>query len=121
MKSRSSRPRYAGVFAIAALTAAGCASDFVKVAPQPPTQYQKLGKAEGSSCGSLLLLATAYYFIPVGLNERVATAYQNAVASIPGATALVDVSIQEDWTWWLIGTMRCVTIKGEAIKGEAIK
>jgi hypothetical protein len=37
------------------------------------------------------------------------------VASVPGATALIDVTMQEDWYWWFIGTARCVTVKGEAI------
>jgi hypothetical protein len=75
-----------------------------------------MGKATGSDCGSLGILSTAYYAIPMGLNSRVENAYNNAVASVPGATSLVDVTIQEDWYWWLIGTARCVTISGEAIK-----
>jgi len=27
--------------------------------------------------------------------------------------------MQEDWFWWLIGTARCVTITGDAIKEGA--
>ncbi len=64
----------------------------------------------------MLVLATAYYFIPVGLNSRDERAYNAAVASVPGATALVDVTMHENWYWWLLGTARCVTISGEAIK-----
>src|SRR6266852_9984007 len=95
---------------------AACASGFTTVAPEPPQQYSRLGKATGSACGSVGVLATAYYFAPMGINGRVENAYKNAVASVPGATGLVDVTIQEDWSWWLIGTSRCVTISGEAIK-----
>ena len=94
----------------------GCASPFVTVAPTPPEKYERLGAAEGRNCGALLVLASAYNFIPAGLNDRVAAAYQSAVASVPGATALVNVTYQEDWYWWLIGSSRCVTVKGEAIK-----
>lgn len=94
----------------------GCASGFTNVAPTPPKEYQRLGAATGSGCGSLGILATAYYFVPMGINSRVERAYTHAVASVPNATALVDVTIEEDWYWWLLGTARCVTVKGEAVK-----
>lgn len=94
----------------------GCASGFTTMAPTPPQQYVRLGHAEGSACGSLGILSTSSNFIPMGLNSRVERAYNNALASVPGATALVDVTVKEDWTWWLIGTARCITVTGEAIK-----
>jgi len=102
------------IAATAALT--GCASGFTNVAPAPPEHYSRLGKAEGSACGSLGILATAYYFVPMGANSRIERAYNDAVANVPGATSLVNVTIQENWYWWLIGTARCVTVTGEAIK-----
>jgi hypothetical protein len=43
-------------------------------------------------------------------------AYQRALASVPGSKALINVTMQEDWYWWVIGTARCVTIRGEAIR-----
>lgn len=95
---------------------AGCASDLTKVAPTPPQNYQKLGKTSGTACGSLGILATAYYAIPMGLNSRVERAYADALAKVPGATALIDVTYQEDWAWFLIATSRCVTVTGEAVK-----
>ncbi len=52
----------------------------------------------------------------MGLNSRVERAYADAVASVPGATALVNVTMQENWYWWFLGTTRCVTVSGEAIK-----
>lgn len=114
MRGKFRTPAILAAAASAALV--GCASEFTTVAPEPPIQYSRLGKATGSGCGSLGIVATAYYFVPMGVNGRVERAYKNAVASVPGATALVDVTIQEDWTWWLIGTSRCVTVSGEAIK-----
>jgi len=101
---------------IATLLLNACASTFTNVAPMPPKDFQRLGQAKGSGCGSLGILATAYNFVPMALNSRVETAYGNAVASVPGATALVDVTVKEDWYWWVIGTARCVTVTGEAIK-----
>jgi len=108
--------RSLSILAVASAVLAACASGFTTVAPEPPQQYSRLGKATGSDCGSLGILATAYYAIPLGLNSRVENAYKNAVASVPGATGLVDVTFQEDWYWWLIGTAGCVTDSGEAIK-----
>lgn len=111
------RPRLrASLTACAMLSLAGCASTPVTVAPAHSTAYRDLGPAKGSACGSLLLLATAYYFIPAGLNSRVERAYNEALQSVPGATSLVDVKMQEDWYWFLVGTMRCVTITGEAVQ-----
>ena len=52
----------------------------------------------------------------MGINSRVERAYGEALASVPGATALTDITMKEDWNWWLFGTGRCVTIDGEAIK-----
>jgi hypothetical protein len=52
----------------------------------------------------------------MGLNTRVQRAYDNAVASVPGATGLIDVTFDESWFWWIIGTGRTVTISGEAIR-----
>ena len=95
---------------------AGCSSGFSSVAPTPPEHFTRLGKAEGSACGSLGILASAYNVVPMGINSRVSRAYDKALASVPGATGLVDVTMQEDWWWWLVGTARCVTISGEAIK-----
>jgi len=52
----------------------------------------------------------------MGINSRAEKAYSDAVSKAPNATALTNVTIQENWYWWLIGTARCVTVTGEAIK-----
>jgi len=94
----------------------GCASNLTTIAPRPPEHYEKLGPATGSATGSMLILGSALNFIPVQLNDRVDRAYDNALKSVPGATGLIDVTYEEDWFWWWIGTSRTVTITGEAIK-----
>jgi len=94
----------------------GCASGLTTIAPRPPAQYEKLGHASGKSTGSIGVLGTATNFIPMGLNTRVYRAYDNAIASVPGATGLIDVTLEESWFWWVIGTGRTVTITGEAIR-----
>jgi hypothetical protein len=115
-KIRSSSSIVIGLMAMVVLVSAGCASGFRTVVPNPPEKYEKLGTATGEACGSMLLGPTAYNFIPVSLSERVELAYQRALASVPGSKALINVTMQEDWYWWVIGTARCVTIRGEAIR-----
>lgn len=116
---------YIAVFLmIAFMTATGCASTYKTVLPTPPDHYQKLGEAKGNACGSMMILATAYNIIPAvelpflggSLNERVGNAYRNAIDSVPGATALLNVTMQENWYWWVLGSTKCVTITGEAIR-----
>lgn len=101
---------------LVAMVLGACASGFTKVSPTPPTNYENLGPTTGSACGSLGILATAYYVIPMGLNSRVENAYIDALNKVPGAKSLVNVTMQENWFWWLIGTARCVTVSGDAIK-----
>jgi hypothetical protein len=97
-------------------TVVGCSSGFKTIVPMPPEKYDKLGTATGSGSGMLGILYDPLYFIPMGLNSRSQSAYDDALKSVPGATALIDVTYQESWYWVVIGTMRSVTITGEAIK-----
>jgi len=108
--------RSAPSWIVSAALLAGCVSDPVTVAPAPPFQYERLGQASGEACGMLGFLATAYHVAPLGLNSRVERAYRKAVESVPSATALVDVTMKEDWFYAIVGTFRCVTITGVAIK-----
>jgi hypothetical protein len=103
------------IFAVL-LAVQGCASSPVNITPLPKSQTETIGRATGTACGSLGLLGTAYYFVPMGLNSRVERARIRALESVPGATNLQNVEISEDWYWWIIGTVRCTTISGDAIK-----
>ncbi|MFT5703569.1 MAG: hypothetical protein ACI9TO_000941 [Rickettsiales bacterium] len=93
-----------------------CASRFETIYKTPPAKYEKLGRVSGTASGSLGVVSTAYYAIPMGINSRVSRAYQDALSQAPGATSLIDVTYKESWFWWVIGTGRTVTISGEAIK-----
>ena len=100
----------------AVLLPMGCTSGLIMTGKRPPENYQKLGQAKGEACGSLIIGPTAYNFIPVLLNSRVERAYQRALESVPGSASLVNVTLEEYWFWWVIGSTRCVTITGEAVK-----
>lgn len=99
-----------------ALSLTACTSGTVAISRPPLDSHERLGRTEGSACGTMGLLWTAYNFFPIMLNSRVERAYEDALLKKPGATGLVDVSIEESWFWWVIGTTRCVTIAGEAVK-----
>jgi hypothetical protein len=101
---------------LAAALCTACSGGFTTVAPKPPAKFRTLGTAHGSACGSMLIYSSPLNFIPAGLNGRVENAYKDALSSVPGATALIDVTIQENWFWWILGTTRCVKISGEAVK-----
>ena len=70
----------------------GCSSKEVTIENKQPVKYEVLGKAKGNGNGSLAALATAYYFIPLGLNDRTQRAYVDAISSVPGATGLINVT-----------------------------
>lgn len=89
----------------------GCTSRITKVSFTPTPGQESLGVATGTACGSLLLFS-----IPLQLTSRVERAHQRAMESIPGATRLIEVTVNEYWYWWVFGTARCFTVTGEAIR-----
>ncbi len=109
------------MFMILLLFCTGCSSGFVIVSPRVPEKYEVLGPAKGKACGLLVIdipfvCAGPCNFMPITLNDRVNRAYQKALESVPGAQSLINVTMQEDQYWWVIGDAKCVTITGEAIR-----
>jgi hypothetical protein len=103
--------------ALLPLALAACESDYVTIAPDVGALTTRLGPAEGDAWSNLALAYPPYAtFVPWGWDARAQIAYGSAVAQVPGATALRDVSIQEDWVWWAIGTSRKLTVRGQAVK-----
>ena len=98
------------------LLMAGCTSEMTTVVPQPPEHAKVIASVEGTSSGALCIGYPPLSIIPIGLNERMENAYADALAKAPGATALKNVTVQEDWYWIVVGTLRYVTITGDAVK-----
>jgi hypothetical protein len=86
------------------------------ISPEPPANYEVIGQAKGGATGIMLFWLPPYNVIPAALNSRVARAYDRALKSVPGATGLVNVTIQESWAWAVFGTLRGTIITGDAIK-----
>jgi hypothetical protein len=116
MQRSRNATRLALLMSVFLVLGAGCAGPLVKAAPVPPTQFERLGPTEGTACGFLGFANSTYYLFPIMLGSRVQRAHDKALASAPGATALVDVELRERWFWWIVGTHRCTTIRGEAIR-----
>lgn len=93
-----------------------CSSESLLVSKAPPENFTKLGPVEGEACGSIFVISTAYNFIPIMLNSRVDRAYKEAMKKYPEASTLINITISEDWYWFVLGTARCTTLKGVAIK-----
>lgn len=105
-----------GVVAIQVMVLmSGCASAPVTLAKLPPEKYKVIGKASGRACGTIGVFGPAITFIPFDLNSRIERAQQAALRSVPGATGLINVELQDDWYWWYLATTRCTTIAGDAI------
>lgn len=92
----------------------GCSSGYKNISPDLSNKIQgveNLGHVQGRGCGTILLS-----IIPILQNSRVERAYSDAISKKPNATGLINVTLREKWNWWYLGTTRCVTIEGEAIK-----
>ena len=94
----------------------GCSTGYTTLSHEPPARYEVLGPAVGEADGSLGVVIPSWYFVPIAFNSRIDRAYERAVDSVPGATALIDVTYQESWYWWVLATARTVTVSGTAIR-----
>lgn len=94
----------------------GCSSRLEVIVDSPRVGQESLGYVSGDACGALILGHPALAVIPIALNGRIYRARQEALAKAPGATRLIDVSVEERWFWWLLGTSRCTTVSGRAVR-----
>ena len=99
-----------------ACIATGCSSGFVSLSPRMPATATPLGHATGRACGMIVPYAGAEQFLPLMVPSRLDRAYERALQSVPGATTLQDVTIQDDWLWAIVGLYMCTTISGEATR-----
>lgn len=62
------------------------------------------------ACGFQLLL-----FIPIAINSRAGRAYQQ-LQTMASGDFITDVQVQESWTYGLVGTSYCTTLRAIAIR-----
>jgi hypothetical protein len=104
------------LLAFGLVASAGCSSGWVDLSPVPPASYANLGPARGEACSTYLLALPWHQFLEFGARDRLVRARAAAVASVPDATGLVGVTLQERWAWWGLFSRRCAIVCGEAIR-----
>ena len=101
---------------LAGILLSSCTSEFIPLTPRLGADSAKLGHATGRACGMVIPYAGAEQFLPIGVASRGERAYDRALASVPGAVALRDVEIRDDWLWPVVGLHICTTISGDAVR-----
>lgn len=107
--------RYAFIFLVLGLFMVSCSVAPLQVAPSTTpitgeTSYTILGPAEGSSCRHTLIIPLFSFG-----SGSLYTAVQNTL-SAHGADALINVTVDRHYTFYLIGARSCTSIHGIAIK-----
>jgi hypothetical protein len=97
VRPRSSALSSIALFMAAAIGLLACSTPPALLSVRASDGAKRLGAAEGSACGSMLIGPSGYNFLPVQLTSRYERAYQSALASVPSATALTGVTVSEYW------------------------
>jgi hypothetical protein len=101
---------------LALAVATACSSDWVDLSPPPRAPYERLGPAEGEACALSFLALPWHQVFQLGARDRLERARAAALASVPGATDLVNVTLQERWTYWVLFSRRCAVLRGDAVR-----
>jgi len=104
------------LLALALVASSACSSNWVDLSPAPPAVYTNLGQAEGEACAVYALALPWHQLFAFGARDRLVRARDAALASVPGATSLVDVTLQERWAYYLLFSRRCAIVRGDAIR-----
>jgi len=98
------------------LTLVGCTTEFTTIAPDVRPDAERLGHVRGVAHRHILFGTPTYNIIPLAWSGAVQRAVDRALAQAPGSDALVDVTLEEDWFWWVIGSARTTVLEGDAVK-----
>jgi len=101
---------------LALVASAGCSSAWVDLSPLPSMPYEKLGPAHGEACALSFLALPWHQVFQLGASDRLERARAAAIGSVAGATGLIDVTLQERWTYWVLFSRRCAVVHGEAVR-----
>lgn len=104
------------LLSLALAASSACSSGWVDLSPPPPAGYTNLGLAEGEACTTYPLALPWHQFLAFGAGDRLLRAREAAIASVPDATSLVDVTLQERWSYWVLFSRRCALVRGDAIR-----
>jgi predicted lipoprotein len=115
MLRSASRLRRALLVAAAASPLSACETPFTTIAPEVTTSARRVGPAHGEASMWLFAGTPTYNVLPIGWQGRAQRAYDEALASCPGADALAGITFQEHWFWFVVGTRRKLVLDGEGV------
>jgi hypothetical protein len=96
---------------------AGCATHPGGIAPSTkpltPGGYTVLGDVTGKDCGYYLL-----GLIPITGGNETKDAVADALSDKKGADALVEVTADGYWEYWVLWSMVCTQVQGKAVKSN---
>ena len=78
--------------------------------PLAPGSYKELGWVHGQDCANWLL-----GFIPLGNGNETKDAVADAMTKKPGASALVNVSADTYYQWFIVFSRACTQVQGVAV------
>jgi hypothetical protein len=104
---------------LAAVALPACETEFVTIAPEVSTSAPVIGHVKGVSYRHLLAGSPSYNILPLWWSGCVSRACERAMEQAPGAVALKNVTVEEDWFWWGIGSARTLVLEGDAVPAEA--
>lgn len=88
-------------------TSGGIASSTI---PLSPDGYRVLGEVDGSDCGYSLL-----GLIPLTGGNETHSALQDALEQRPKAEALIEVTSDTYFQYWVLWSNTCTQVKGRAV------
>jgi hypothetical protein len=102
---------------LAATVTAGCFHHPGGIAastrPLAPNGYTVLGKVEGRDCVYHIL-----GLIPVTNGNELKDAVQDAMKKKPYADAMVDVTVDAYWYWFILFSRGCTQVYGTAVQSK---
>ena len=88
----------------------GCKSVPMHMGAKPGSEYEIVGKAEGTGGGFML-----FCFIPLDQNQRFMKAYKEAITR-GGGDDLINPQLSEIWYLTPVGNGFLATVKGDVIR-----
>jgi hypothetical protein len=83
--------------------------------PAAARGYANLGPVEGEACATYLLALPWHQLFAIGATDRFMRAREKAIASVPEATGLVEVTSRRAGHGGLF-SRRCAIVRGDAIR-----
>ncbi len=119
MRYERSKKWISSILSVTALTSliAGCAAHSGGISastkPLTPGGYTELKEVSGEDCQYYLL-----GFVPVSRTNKLRNAVADAMDNVKGADALIKVTADTTYQWWVLWTTACTQVHGTAVQSH---